>query len=161
MMSCTCAALALVLLVAFEQFAVAGTIGPKKPSSLRTVKLSAPCTAVEQKSDGTTAPFSIPTGMVFIVTSWEWVTGPHIDPTAPAGVLLQHGDQVVSMGATGVTTNFSVVLDGSGAGIPSAAGGHTVIPSGVAVTGSVPLCIFPMNASTASAVVHGFLSKDK
>src|SRR5262249_17963696 len=105
-----------------------------------------------QNADGTTSPFVVPPGSVFIVTSWEWVDC----AGTPAGLL-----PVVSLAAdNGVTLTRSFL--GLSAGTTTSANGRTCYvgavqtPGGVAMNSSAKLCVSDINASV---VVHGFIAR--
>ena len=103
-------ALVVALLLSFALVARSGAaaLGPKKASDLRTVSdlaghlcpnvLLGIALDTVQNPDGTTAPFVVPPGSVFIVTSWEWVdcagtpdgflpvVSPPLHSSSPAGI---------------------------------------------------------------------------
>lgn len=140
----------------------AGAVTAKKPSELRTVRgdseTSAACFAtggfrvdVRQLPDGTTAPFSIPAGFVFVITSWDW-------QTSPAGSF-SGVDLYIATAANTVDTPLSFVSNGRALGVPGFAGGSVTTPDGAVVKAGATLCA--AGANHTAVVVRGFLVKDK
>ena len=139
--------------------ATAGGLAPSKASQLITVASSTSACNIsgtfkvntQQNPDGTTTPFSVPAGLVFVVTSYDWFLASSGSPGAT--VLLQLTVEAA--------TSFSLVsaqiqkTDANGF-----AGGNVQLPPGFVVKSGANLCAATLGVSPA-VVVHGFLAKDK
>ena len=156
---------ALLLSPAFVARSGAAGLGPKRASDLRTVSdlaghlcpnvLLGIALDTVQKPDGTTAPFVVPPGNVFIITSWEWIDCASTpDGLPPAGFVELFADNNLTMrqallsSGGGTTTKTST---------SNCSVGVVQTPGGVAVNSSATLCVSNLDATV---VVHGFLTRD-
>jgi len=153
---------ALVLSPAFVARSGAADLAPKRASDLRTLSTSrrgCPNLAVGlaldtvQNPDGTTAPFVMPPGTVFIVTSWEWVDCTGTADNRPAVVLLfANTDLNGSLLSLSSGTTTSTSSENCSASVVQT-------PGGVAVKSGTTLCFSDGNTN-ASVLVHGFIARD-
>ncbi len=137
--------------------AFGGALAPTKASQLVTLSGSgSTCLSGLKKmdtqahGDGTTAAFTIPAGMVLIITGAEW------DATAGGNAV---DTFFINLEGTGTATvHVAAGPVGSGAGL---AGGSTTFSSGIVVKPSTNICVGLNSLNTPFAVIHGFLAKDK
>jgi hypothetical protein len=152
---------ALLLSPTFVARSGAAALAPKRASDLRTVTASKQhgCPSLfgfavdtVQNPDGTTAPFVVPPGNVFIITSWEWIACASTPDGHSLAVRLSADngsltDPFLSIG-TGTASSTSST---------NCSGGSVQTPPGVAVKSGTTLCIVDPNATI---VVHGFITRD-
>lgn len=138
-------------------------LGPTKASQLVTLTSTrAPCPGLSANSayvwdqrvnaDGSVTPFSIPAGMVLVVTGLDWRQGLALganraeeifvfaSSVAPGGLLINS----VSGGSDGAT-------------------GANVAVTGVVAKAGMQLCwgVNSSNLGSSNAVLHGFLAEDQ
>ena len=145
--------------------ASAGAVAPRHISDIRTLATDSlngtVCTAggggfiIDQQvnPDGTSSPFSIPAGSVFIVTSWEW----SITEVAPSEVA-----QVQLVISPGTLPKNNLSFGSAQADSNGFAQGNTQTPEGIVVASGASLCI-RWNAPWQFGQlvrVHGFLAKE-
>lgn len=153
---------ALLLSPAFVTRSGAADLAPKRASDLRTLSTSrrvCPNLLVGlaldtvQNPDGTTAPFVVPPGTVFIVTSWEWADCTGTSDNRPAVVsLFANTDLNVSLLSLGSGTTTSTSSENCSASVVQT-------PGGVAVKSGTTLCFSDINTD-ATVLVHGFIARD-
>jgi len=142
----------------------AAEVAPSKPSQVTTLggdtSTSAFCPSgvvvgrmVDQQrnSDGTTTPFIVPDGLVFVVTSWDWSGTGAASSSAMTSLVLVDS-------ATTLLGTFSLSTAASDSA--GQAGGTVVIPSGFVVRPGISMC-FAGGGSSRRVVVHGFFTKDR
>ena len=147
------------LILCVPPSSTAGAVAPKKPSDLRTVlglPSSVPCPGLsslravdlQQNPDGTTGPFSIPVGNVFIVTSFDTEGSGAVGTGGGAALIISDGTGGSSLIARcdGVAASNGLVS------------GSCTLPIGVPVKGGSTLCYTP---TTSNVIVRGFMAKDK
>jgi hypothetical protein len=153
-----------MLMVGLALRAEAAVLAPSKPSQVVTltgaVGVSAACPSgvvagrmvdTQHNPDGTSVPFNVPVGDVFVVTSWEWSGAGSASSTIGMGLVL------VDSAATflGTFSKGSAASDSAGFG-----GGTVVIPSGFVVNSGISMC-YAGGGASASVIVHGFFAKDR
>lgn len=160
------AALGLGSLV-FVLPAASGPLAPKRLRDLRVVSGtsgSALCPGdfetrrvdTQQNPDGTTSPFSIPTGSAFVVTSWDWLT-----QDVESGLA---GVDLAIVDATG--TSISVISHARAPttqtpdGGTRAGGGTVATPAGAVVASGSHLCAVA-NGNGFAVVVRGFIARER
>jgi hypothetical protein len=150
------AALGLALLAPHASFA--GALAPAKASDLVTLFTSTKTTCpgggeqfdLRVLPDGTIAPFTIPAKQVLVVQSVDWTIGSSV----PAGLTVSP-TVTLQTGATAIP-----ILIGSGTtNSDGGASGTVLAPPGITVRAGPSLCI--SGGDFTSAVLHGFLAKDK
>jgi hypothetical protein len=135
-------------------------VEPIKPSDLVTLIADSstpicPATTVPHLfsdrllPDGTRAPFTIPSNMVLIITSYDWV----VEGSSQANNTVWTA--VTLMG----TGKNNALFSGAMADSIGRAAGTTTIPNGVTVDPGTMMCLdFVGGAASAFARVHGFLA---
>lgn len=156
-------ALVVVLLLspAFVARSGAADLAPKRASDLRTVddrgRHACPNAILGfaldtvQNPDGTTAPFVVPPGNVFIITSWEWIACTNTPDARPLGLIL-FADNGLTQANLSVSVGTPISTSST-----SCSGGAVQTPPGVAVKSGTTLCV---GNTDASIVVHGFITRD-
>jgi hypothetical protein len=152
---------ALLLSTVFVARSGAAQLAPKKASDLRTVSNLARHTCpnlllgvaldTAQKPDGTTAPFVVPPGSVFILTSWEWADCASTPDGLPPVVSL-FTDNGVTQAILGFSGGPTISR-----GSTNCSAGTVETPGGVAIKSGPTLCVSDNNASV---IVHGFITRD-
>ncbi len=148
-----------IALMTWASAATAGVLAPRKPSqsiTLLTSGVSAPCggTALdalvdtEILSDGTTAPFTIPSGMVLVIDGLSWAASSGT-PDRLIGILIDIGGDLPN-----APWNDSAISDSLGDA------GHDVFVPNIPIKSGVSLCLHAGGTLTRG-IVHGFLTKDK
>jgi hypothetical protein len=154
-------------LLAFALPAASGPLAPKRLLDLRVVagtSSSPPCPGgfevrrvdTQQNPDGTTSPFSIPSGSAFVVTSWDWLA--QDVESGLAGVDLAVVD--------GAGTSLSIISHGRAptaetpGGGTRAGGGTVATAAGAAVASGSHLCA-ASNGKGYALVVRGFLAAER
>jgi hypothetical protein len=154
---------ALLILVGSNGTAHAGPLVPTKPSQLVTIRSSgrtcgtSPWLALDQQvnQDGTLSSFSIPSGMVLVVTSVDWRQG-------NTGAPYVNEEFFLFPSEANIAVNYAIV-DSIGLGSANGRAGASIVVTGVAIKAGTP-CWGVNNISlqgSADALVHGFLTKDK
>ena len=135
----------------------AGLLGPSRPSQLVSLIASAACANGGMKlntqvnSDATTAAFTIPAGMVLVLTDIEW-DGFNLSPGATSvAVYLENAGNLGGFVAVG----------GAPTQNPSGVGGGSFGVSGIVVKPGIDVCVIPQGPGGVAATAHGFLTKDK
>jgi hypothetical protein len=141
----------------------AGAVAPKKPSDLvsaRGTPDSPLCPGdvgrhvdTQQNPDGTTSPFAIPAGSIFVVTSLEWLS-----PNTPPGTLAGVDLFIVDTSGTSISflSHARAVAPTTGNG----GGGTVATPAGIVVKSGSNLC-FEGTGGGSTVIVRGFLAKDR
>ena len=153
----------VVLVLAAAMQSRAGVLGPKNPSDLVTLTTSFTACGSDpigyrldekQNPDGTMEAFAIPPGQVLVVTGFDWTQG-STGTANKAETIFLHPET-----ASGVILPLVVSHDdGSG----DARAGASIAVTGVAFKSGQTLC-YSANTGrigSVSALVHGFLAKDK
>jgi hypothetical protein len=155
-----------LLAIVWAATASAGGLAPKRASDLVTL-ISDPSTPIcpgtsvphsfadRLLPDGTRVAFSIPSGQVLVITSYDWI----VEGSSEANRTVWTGVGVfdVAMNQNRLALTSSAGADGTGR-----AAGSTTAPAGIAVTSGAAMCLdYVGGASAAYATLHGFLATDK
>jgi hypothetical protein len=151
----------LTLLAAFilaPGSAFGGALAPSKASQLVTLQSGGTCLSglkkinVQVHGDGTTTAFTIPAGMVLVITGAEW--------DAPFGA---GGTDTFFINLEGAATFATVHVAAGQVGSNGLEGGSTTFSSGIVVKPGTDICagLNSGNNSFLFPVLHGFLAKDK
>lgn len=131
-------------------------LAPSKASQLVTLTASgATCLSglvkvnTQIHGDGTSAAFTIPAGMVLVITGAEW------DATGGAGGV---DTFFINLEGTGTST---VHVAAGPVGSTGLAGGSSSFSSGIVVKPGTNICVGLNSLNTPVPVIHGFLAKDK
>jgi hypothetical protein len=140
-----------------------GVLAPEKASDLVTLIADSstpicPATTVPHTfsdrllPDGTRAPFTVPSGHVLVITSFDWVI---------EGSTQANNNVWTAVTFMGAGTNNSL-FSGAAADSIGRAAGSTIIPNGVVVGPSTVMCLdFVAGANDSFARVHGFLAEER
>jgi len=106
-----------------------------------------------QNPDGTTAPFVVPPGSVFIITSWEWVNCASTpDGLPPLFSLFADNGVTLTQAILGLSTGTTISR-----GSTNCSEGGVQTPGGAVVNSGAALCFSDNNGSV---VVHSFITRD-
>jgi hypothetical protein len=135
----------------------AGSLAPSKPSQLVTLNSSgATCTGGESKldtqvnGDATSAAFTIPAGMVLVLTGIDW-----------NGTALSAGATSVFLDLRTASAFELVSLGGAVTQNPSGQGGGTFGPLNIVVKPGTDICVGLNGGGSIFPAGHGFLAKDR
>jgi hypothetical protein len=143
-------------------------LAPSKPSQLVTLArdffppanhfCAAPLSEffkidAQVNADGSVTAFSIPEGMVLVVTGLEWLE---------AGGTADVDRLVVDLQPAGAPTAYRSVAFGTGVVGTTSGGGSISFQPGIAVNPGSDLCVGVLRPGALHVVtVHGYLTKDK
>jgi hypothetical protein len=138
-------------------------LAPTTPSQLVTIRSSkavkcgtSPWLALDTQvnQDGTLSPFSIPAGMVLVVTSVDWRQG---NTGAPG----KQEEFFLFPSADHIDVNFPIV-DSLSLGSADSRAGTSLVVTGVAIKSGTPCWgVNSPNIGSADVLVHGFLTEDR
>jgi hypothetical protein len=155
------AAAALLVALLAAPAAHAGLLGASKPSQLITLMNGpgAKCVTGEVRlgtqvnGDGTTSAFTIPAGMVLVLTGIEWDGGALSAGATTLYVFLENANA----GSVGLVAVGGAVTQSGGAGM----GGGTFGTGGIVVKPGTDICLGTNGSGSVQGTAHGFLAKDK
>ena len=166
-------AITLLFLGTLAGVAFAGSLAPTRPSQVVTVQTGGTtCSGSSNNkldtivnADGSTGPFTIPAGQVFVITEAE-ARG---DGGAPFGTNQHNGQVLLYRNGPGPAALISIdigTLGSAGTSRPAFSAPPHSFPTGVVVKAGTEICVNAINLSTGTlitgnAVVHGFFARDK
>ncbi len=140
--------------------AAAGALAPSKPSQLVTLSSSGGDTCAaplgtwfkmdsQVNADASSSPFTIPPGMVLVLTQADWTDQGGTADVDRFIIRLQNGTEIPFVG------------DGTRTIGASAGGGSISFSPGVVVKPGTDICVTSTSTGFTAATFHGYLTKDR